>query len=78
MSAPGLERRIEAALCPGEFVSAQDSFDLVEEVERVRKAIAALLPKEKPPAWSNRGGLHLKERRSRSWSWASLWTPTGP
>lgn len=45
-SDPRLERRIETALCPGEFVSAQDSFDLVEDLERVRKAIAALLPKE--------------------------------
>lgn len=46
MKDPRLERRIELALCPGEFVSAQDSFDLVEALESVRKAIAALLPKE--------------------------------
>ena len=46
MRDPRLERRIEAAFCPGEFVSAQDSFDLVEALESVRKSIAALLPRE--------------------------------
>lgn len=46
MSDLRLEPRIEAALCPGEFVSAQDSFNLVEDLDRVRESIAALLPKE--------------------------------
>ncbi|MEK7384538.1 MAG: DUF6880 family protein [Elusimicrobiota bacterium] len=46
MRDPRLERRIEAALCPGEFISAQDSFDLVEALESVRNSIAALLPRE--------------------------------
>lgn len=46
MSDPRLERRIEAALRPGKFISAQDSFDFIEDLDRVREAIATLLPKE--------------------------------
>jgi hypothetical protein len=46
MSGSRIEQQIELALHPGHFVPAQDSFDLIEDLDRVRESIAALLPRE--------------------------------
>lgn len=46
MKDPGLERRIEIALCPGDFISAQDSFEFIASLDQVRTSITAMLPKE--------------------------------
>lgn len=43
---PRVERSIELALRPDQFVSAQDSFDFINDLEQVRKSITTLLPKE--------------------------------
>ncbi len=43
-----LERQIEFALCPGEFISAEGTFNFIERLKTVRASIDALLPKGSP------------------------------